>query len=206
MTTLIFSRVSTDRQDTESQKNALRAWSLKDGGVHEWVEEVVSGASPNRPVWHSICARIEAGEIHRLVVFSKDRLGRDFADRLKTLAMLQGAGVELVSLTEDTDTSSLEGLLMECMRAYVAASERRSIRQRTSAGIRARIASGRPWGGSIVDPEAKRGRRKLTDAQEIALVEQVQMGLSVATVAKKNGLPRSTVGDILRRRLVDNPK
>lgn len=206
MTTIIFARVSTERQDTESQKAALREWAKKDGGVHEWMEETVSGASTVRPVWRSICNRIEAGEVERLVVFSKDRLGRDFADRLRTLAMLQGAGVELVSLTEDTDTSSLEGLLMECMRAYVAASERRSIRQRTSAGIRASIARGRPWGGSKIDPSAKRGRRKLDDAAESSLCEMIRNGTRVSDAAKFWNIPRTTACCIYRRRsVVDNP-
>jgi DNA invertase Pin-like site-specific DNA recombinase len=102
--------------------------------------------------------------------------------------------------------TSLEGLLLEAVKAYVAASERRSIRQRTSAGIKAHIAAGRTWGGSKIDPSAKRGRRRLDDDQERAIAARAAGGESVTRIAASIGQPRTTVGAIVRRRIVDNSK
>ena len=190
MKTAIYMRCSTDHQDTESQRHALNEWVAKsDAEDLRWYDDTgVSGAAVKRPEWDRLMADARAGEVDRIVVFKKDRIGRDFANRLSITAELMGLGVKVVSLHEQIDTDSLEGLLMECVSAYVAASERRNIIDRTRAGIARVKGTGGKW-------DQSRAARRVFDHDEARRLHQ--QGVSRAELARRYGVSWPTIDRVI---------
>jgi DNA invertase Pin-like site-specific DNA recombinase len=98
-----------------------------------------------------------------LVVLKLDRLGRSLRKPIKTLENLKKRNIDLVSLTEDVNTSTPTGMLFFQLIAMLAEFEHNSIYERTKAGLGAARARGR-----------NSERPKLqTDAIKIAITKQL---------------------------------
>src|SRR6266436_6886851 len=116
----IYTRVSTDHgleQDFNSldaQHDAAQAyirsqahagWTLRsryaDGGY--------SGGSTDRPALQRLLADVKAGKIDVIVVDKVDRLTRSLADFAKLVELFDGHGVSFVSVTQQFNTTTLNG-------------------------------------------------------------------------------------------------
>ena len=178
---------------------------LVEAGVdaaHIYADVAESGAKDynGRDQWHILDRQLAQGDV--LVVGAIDRLGaalpRDHVGDLRPTAR----GVRLRSLADnevqwtkylDADPDSPEafmGNVLASMAAYVASSqERQNISWRTRAGLDAARAKGVELGRP----------RRLTGEQLIAIRQDVEEGMSVAAVARKYGVPRSTLRTTLGR-------
>src|SRR5437870_9351070 len=117
----IYTRVSTD-QGLEQDFNSLDAqydaaqayirsqahagWTLirtryDDGGY--------SGGSTERPALQRLLADVKAGKIDVIVVDKVDRLTRSLADFAKLVELFDGHGVSFVSVTQQFNTTTLNG-------------------------------------------------------------------------------------------------
>ena len=176
MSTTGYARVSTDDQDPAAQIDALRA-----AGCDPIFVEHASGATMQRPEWHTCNRGLGRGDT--LTVVRIDRLGRSLADLMSTLDDLAARGVHFRSLTEGIDTSTSLGTLFYQIAGAFAEYERALIRERTCAGIAAARAAGRQIGR----PPA------LTDEQR-ALARQLHAhGEGVAAIARLLNVSPSTV-------------
>lgn len=81
------------------------------------------------------------------------------------------------------------GNVLASMAAYVASQERQNISRRTRAGFDAAKAKGVELGRP----------RRLTGEQVVAIRQDVEEGMSVAAVARKCGVLRSTLRSTLGR-------
>ena len=81
------------------------------------------------------------------------------------------------------------GNILASMAAYVASQERQSISRRTRAGLDAARAKGKELGRP----------RRLTEEQLTAVRQDVADEMPVAAVARKYGVPRSTLRGALNR-------
>ena len=136
-----------------------------------------------------------------LVVAAIDRLGRRYLETMWAIYDLQRRGIRLRSLADsevqwtkylDADPDSPEafmGNVLASMAAYVASQERQNISRRTRAGLQA----AREKGVELGRP------RRLTNEQLIAIRQDVEEGMPVAAVARKYGVPRSTLRSTLGR-------
>ena len=136
-----------------------------------------------------------------LVVAAIDRLGRRYLETMWAIYDLQRRGIRLRSLADsevqwtkylDADPDSPEafmGNVLASMAAYVASQERQNISRRTRAGLDAARAKGVELGRP----------RRLTDGQLVAIRQDVEEGMPVAAVARKYGVPRSTLRSTLGR-------
>jgi DNA invertase Pin-like site-specific DNA recombinase len=98
-----------------------------------------------------------------LVVWKLDRLGRSLKMLIETPEKLKKRNINLVSLTEDVNTSTPTGMLFFQLIAMLAEFEHNSISERTKAGLKAARARGR-----------RGGRPKLqTDAIKIVITNQL---------------------------------
>lgn len=83
-----------------------------------------------------------------------DRLGRSLTDVLNTVNLLRGRGVQVRSISDGIDPSTLTDRLMVNMLARLAEDEREYelIVERVNAGIAAARANGTRFGRPLSDP------------------------------------------------------
>lgn len=138
-----YARVSTDDQNTETQ----RAW-LKEAGCEKiFVDDGLSGATMKRPALQRCLKVLQPGDV--LMVWKMDRLARSLRDLLRILDKLKAREVQFRSLTErEINTDTPGGAFMFQIIGALAEFEGRIIAERTRAGVAAArkrgVAFGRP--------------------------------------------------------------
>lgn len=183
----LYARVSTDDQQTlPQQMRALRKYARERGWtVAHQVEDIGSGASA-RPKREELLQAARRRELDCVIVWRLDRWGRSLKDLVTTLEELSELGVAFVSLTEALDLTTSTGRAMAGMIAVFAQFERELIRERITAGL----------------AEAKRkgvrvGRPRTSDDHADEVRRLFRTTKSKSAVAKRLGLPRTTVRRIL---------
>jgi DNA invertase Pin-like site-specific DNA recombinase len=179
-----YARVSTDDQNLDLQRDALRA-----AGCEKIYEDRISGAKAERPGLALALEVARAGDA--LIVWRLDRLGRSLHDLILLARKLEEAGVGLMSVQEKIDTSSSGGRLIFHMFGALAEFERNLVRERTRAGLTA--ARGRKGGRpKLLDP-AKRQLAVRLYAEKRHTIGEIcrMMGISKPTLynylAEANG-------------------
>ncbi len=150
---IAYVRVSTETQATEgvsleAQRNRIVAWCT----AHEYpepelfVDAGLSGSrADNRPeLSKALAAVIERRGV--LVVYSLSRLARSTKDTIQISERLEKAGCNLVSLSEDIDTTSAAGKMVFRMLAVLAEFERDLVSERTKAALAYKKAQGKRVG------------------------------------------------------------
>jgi DNA invertase Pin-like site-specific DNA recombinase len=165
-------RVSTDKQNTQRQHDALDPICVK------VFEEKISGKlkTDDRPALLAALSHIRDGDL--LTVQEVDRLGRNLLEGLITLNDLfqRGIGVKVlegIAAGEHTERSFLLDLALA-----LAEDRRRDISRKTINGLAAARASGRVGGRRPVVDDDKRA----------AILARRQRGESIRTIAAGVGV------------------
>jgi site-specific DNA recombinase len=194
-----YARVSTLKQAEEGfslgeQEQRLRTAIAERGWSYAgvFVDEGRSGRSvAKRPALLRMLEAAEAGEFSTLLIPSLDRLGRSTRDLYELLQRLELAGVTVLSLRGDVDTSSATGRLLTGVMAVVAQFESDLIGERVRSGRAGAARAGRPSGGprrfGFERQQGKRGEL-IPRAQEVVVAERIVRevgdGRSQAEVAR----------------------
>jgi site-specific DNA recombinase len=147
---VIYARVSTKDQvenfSLATQEKACREYCARNGfDVDEiFVEEGESAKTANRTQFQKALAycREKKGRVRWFVVYAASRFARSAHDHLATRAFLAGLGINLRSVTEVFDESS-QGKFMESIMAAVAQLDNDVRSERTAAGMKAAIQTGK---------------------------------------------------------------
>lgn len=181
MPAFLYSRTSTDRQETANQLHSMRQ-RYPDAEV---VEEIASGAKA-RPELDVLIAKLQGGDT--LVVWSLDRLGRRCGELVQLLEDLNRKGIVLVSLREGIDLGSLAGRFTAQIFAALAELERGLISTRTKAALAAKREAGQ-----------RLGRPQVIAPHVYAEVDRLATeGVRVMEISRRLGLPPSTVSKRIR--------
>lgn len=179
-----YMRVSTEKQDHGLQRDAL----LKYGVVAEDIfQDTISGSKVTREGRDALFKFLVPGDT--LVVWRLDRFSRSLRDMLEKLEMLTSRGIEIVSVTQNIDTRTPTGRAMIQMIGIFNELERETIRERVTAGIRAKRSA---------DPAMKWGKKPKVDYDEAEILQLLKNN-SVRGVARLTGVPKSTVQAIKDR-------
>jgi DNA invertase Pin-like site-specific DNA recombinase len=172
-----YVRVSTDDQNLDLQCDALRQ-----AGCEKIYEDRISGAKAARPGLTLALEIARAGDV--LMVWRLDRLGRSLHDLIVLAKSLEAAGIGLMSLQENIDTTTSGGRLVFHLFGALAEFERNLIRERTRAGLTAARARGRQG-----------GRPKMLDAEKRKLVLSLyhERKHSIAEICRLMGISKSTL-------------
>ena len=192
-TTVVYTRVSTDSQDTAAQERDLRHWLADRQAI--WFTDSVTGRTMNRPGWAQLCEMRRSREVSEIVVWRLDRLGRTASGLTKLFDELNAEGVNLVSLKDSLDLSTPAGRLMANVLASVAQYETEVRGERVKAGIAAARANGKKWGG-------RRPGVLYPDKLRAALTLHLE-GMSVVGIAGAVGMSRQWVHRMLKKAKIE---
>ncbi len=112
----IYCRVSTDRQEREGASLGTQLQSsqqLCEGKGFVQVAhytDVESGLNSEGPEYLKMLQSAQAGDFDALIVYRMDRLGRDTADYFTALRTLKRLNITVLSATEPTESTFVQGL------------------------------------------------------------------------------------------------
>ena len=193
MRVALYSRVSTDRQETENQVVQLREFAAKQGWtiVHEY-SDVASGGKADRDGLKQMFADASKRQFDLVLFWALDRLSREgVMATLQYLQRLESYGVGFRSYTEQFFDSC--GIFKDCVisiMATLARQERIKRSERTKAGLAIARNRGKRLG---------RPRKVVSNGQVIALR---QGGASLRAIGKLTGISYGTVARLCRAKNV----
>ena len=152
-----YTRVSTTMQidgySLDAQKSRMKAYAEFNDYeiVHEYEDAGKSGKSiEGRIQFNQMLEDIKAGKdgVFYVLVFKLSRFGRNAADVLSTLQVMQDFGVNLICVEDGIDSSKDAGKLMISVLSAVAEIERENIRVQTMEGRIQKAREGK-WNGGF---------------------------------------------------------
>ena len=180
-----YARVSTIEQSLSLQYDALRQ-----AGCEKIFDDVISAVDQERAGLNQAFEYLREGDI--LIIWKLDRLGRSLKHLVELINQLNQMKVELCSLQENIDTTSVSGRLIFHVFAAIAEFERDLIRQRANAGLKASRAMGRLGGRpSAITPEKLAIAKSMLGKGEMNFQEIYQsLGVSRATLYRHLALDK----------------
>jgi DNA invertase Pin-like site-specific DNA recombinase len=177
-----YLRVSTILQNTERQ--------LLDVPCDRTYEDKASGKDTNREQFQLMMSNLRSGDV--VNVHSLDRVGRNTKDILNLVETIKEIGATIKfhkeNLTFDGTSSDLYSDLLLTILSGFAQFERNIILERQREGIAIAKAKGKYKGA----------KRKLTDEQLDALKVDFDEGIAKTEIAKKYGITRSYVYQLVK--------
>ena len=177
----IYTHVSTamqiDGYSLEAQKTKMKAFcdynEYEIAGEYE--DAGKSGKSiEGRIAFNQMMDDIKSGkdEVSYVLVFKLSRFGRNAADVLATLQVMQDFGVNLICVEDGIDSSKDAGKLMISVLSAVAEIERENIRVQTMEGRMQKAREGKwnggfaPYGYALIAAQAKKYEKVNRDKKE----------------------------------------
>jgi DNA invertase Pin-like site-specific DNA recombinase len=188
MKTIIYSRVSTDKQSCDSQMAELRDYAQRKGWIiSQEITDTISGSKFERQGLDELMTMIRAGKVAHVLCFKLDRLGRSLRQLAQTIHEFTSNGVALVIPSQgiDTSTDSAASKLQLNVLMAIAEFERSMISERVCAGLRAAKARG-----------VRLGKKPLDIAVRLKVSEILAKGKGTRETDRLLKMPVSTVQDI----------
>ena len=200
-----YIRVSTEQQanegvSLEAQKAKIAAWCVTNGYelVNVFVDAGISGKSMDkRPGLQDAMKSLKKGMA--LVSYSLSRLARSTKDALSIGETVAKRKADIVSLSEQIDTTTAAGKMMFQMLAVLAEFERKLVAERTTNALQHKKATNQKY--TNITPygfEAIEGRLAQVQA-EAAVVAEIQAARaggntlqSIADSLNGRGIPTKT--------------
>ena len=187
MSQILYTRVSSQSQSSEAQRQAMSQGVSFD---KEFTDEGISGAvvASNRPGFSALLSYVREGDtVH---VYAVDRLGRDAIDVQTTIKALLAKGVQ-VNVRGLGLIGKGVGELIVAVLAQVAEMERERICERTANG-RAVAKAALAATGKTHRGKASLGRPAVADAGAVR-AWRVENKASISATAKHFNLSDATV-------------
>ena len=152
----IYVRVSTEMQvdgfSLDAQRNTLKRYAEREGMIVVDVYEDAgkSGKSiEGRPSFKKLLDDIKNGlEIDYILVYKLSRFGRNAADILNSIELIQSYDINLIATEEGIDSSQTSGKLLISVLSAVSEIERENILEQTMNGRREKARQG-GWNGGF---------------------------------------------------------
>jgi site-specific DNA recombinase len=176
-TAAIYARVSTEKQEKEetieSQMDALRSAARERGyelpSEYVFADEGLSGAHLDRPGLERLRDLAAEGAFDVILIYSPDRLARQYAYQVVVCEELKRAGCEVVFLNHAFGQTPEEQMLLQVQGVF-AEYERALIKERTRRGRIFAARQGRvSWGTA---PYGYRYVRKTDTTPQSVVIEE----------------------------------
>ena len=175
----LYTRVSTTMQiygySLDAQKTKMKAFC--DYNEYEIAGEYEDAGKSGKSIegrvsFNQMMEDIKSGKdgVSYVLVFKLSRFGRNVADVLATLQVMQDFGVNLICVEDGIDSSKDAGKLMISVLSAVAEIERENIRVQTMEGRMQKAREGKwnggfaPYGYSLID-----GKLEVNEEEAVAI-------------------------------------
>ena len=187
MKTIIYSRVSTDKQSCDSQLSELREYAVRKGWVAQEITDTISGSKTSRQGLDELMKLVRSNKVAHVLAFRLDRLGRSTQHLAQLFGEFHDHGVAVIVPGQgiDTSTDNPTAALQRHMLMAFAQFERDLIRERVNAGLRAAKARG-----------VRLGRKPLDQVVKLKIAEALHRGHGTSETARLLNMPKSTVQDV----------
>ena len=194
----LYTRVSTamqvDGYSLDAQRDKLRKYAQYEDMLiaGEYSDEGFSGKNiQGRPEFQRMLIDIQErkDEVSYVLVFKLSRFGRNAADVLSSLQLMQDFGVNLICVEDGIDSSKDSGKLMISVLSAVAEIERENIRAQTMAGREQKAREGK-WNGGFAPYGYKLENGELKIAEDEADVIRAIYDQYLHTNAGVNGVAK----------------
>lgn len=200
---VIFARVSsTDgRQDTERQVKEMKKYAdVKGFMIVRVFEEEISGAtSPeDRPVLQECLQFCRNKKVNAIFISELSRLSRKMFDAFALLKQLADEKINVfckepnITLLDESGNVDPNTMLLIATSSYFAELERQFIQKRLQSGR----ASYKEKGGKFGRPEGSSKAKEKYDEEYREVIELLEKGVSIRTIAKLCHKSPSTVNHI----------
>ena len=188
----IYARVSTDKQTTQNQIDALREVAERCGYqiTQIFSEDGISGSKgrEGRPALDQLMKSANQRKFDMVMCWSIDRLGRSLQNLVEILNELQAMRIDLFFLQQGMDTSTPSGRMIFSVFGAIGEFERNLIRERVIAGQRRAVANG-----------VKIGRpSKMNDGMRSAIQLLREKGMGIKQISKQLQIGIGTVYSVLQ--------
>jgi putative DNA-invertase from lambdoid prophage Rac len=181
--TFAYARVSTIQQEVANQIKEIEAAGFVIE-KHRIITEKISGSLPiaRRKGFARLLDKMEKGDV--LVVTKMDRLGRNAIDVSTTVAKLEKIGIKIHCLAlGGVDLTSSAGKMTMGVINHVAQFERDLLIERTQSGLARAKSNGKALGRPKI----------LSSLQKDQIVQQLQIGSTVTSIARNFKVSRQTI-------------
>lgn len=189
----VYYRVSTIKQDFESQRNAISQWLLIHPPQKTYVFEDhgISGAHVNRPQFNLMMKFVRERKVDLILTYSLDRISRSSNDTINFFQIIDNFRVEFVCLNNAlfTTVDNPFKWTMRALMSDLAQVERINIVGRIVNGIAAARSRGVHFGPPI----------KLTEKKRAEILKLRKLGMTYRQISAIVGLSIGTVQKALRK-------
>ena len=113
-----------------------------------YIDDGYSARTLNRPALQKLLNDILEGKVTHLIIWKLDRLSRNFLDTILLIEDLNRLNVEVVSVVENLDTTSIIGKMILAILSGFSQKEIEDLSRRVKIGLHARIRKGLWRGGT----------------------------------------------------------
>lgn len=223
----IYARQSLDVKDSlsiETQIEFCKKHCLEIEEPLVYKDKGFSGKNTKRPAFQQMLNDIKDGKISRVIIYKLDRLSRSILDFSEIWRIFEQEKVNLLSATQNFDTSTPMGKAMLFIVMVFAEMERETIAERVKDNYYSRVKDGR-WPGGPAPYGLSNGRLKdkfgrnvptLVENQDIIIMREIferyaftEISLGkLAEDLNKRGIPcmrSKTWGSVSLAKLMRNP-
>ena len=209
---VIYLRVSTtnqlDNTSIEHQREKINLYcKFHDIEiVKEFKDEAQSGKNKDREQYKEMINFVldKNNEINAIMCYKSDRIHRKLRNLIDMIEDLQERKIEFISITEQFDTSTPQGMLFLQMLGSFAEFERKIIAERTRSG---RISNAKnelhPGGKVPYGYELKDGKLTIVKEQADTIKKIFNMrskGNKLIEISKDTGMSKQRISKILKNK------
>jgi DNA invertase Pin-like site-specific DNA recombinase len=184
-----YARVSSLTQDLDLQISEIKKFAEHRGDrIIRIYTDKSSGKDLKRDGFQDMINLVDKNTlgIQAIIITRIDRIGRNLHDLMKIIDYLESKHVQLVSIYDNIDTTTAQGLLFFQTAAAFAEYERKIISERTEAGRKEAYVNGVKFG---------RPKKKI-NIEEVK--KEIAMGVTKSAICRKYGIKRATLYNKLK--------
>jgi len=184
MLVVSYARVSTKEQDISLQRKEIsKHCEYKNLRILRSFEDIgKSGKNMDRPAFIQLMELIKANpEIKAVIIWKLDRIGRSVKDLITIIETLKSLNIDLISITDNIDTTTTSGRLLFHITSAFAEYEREILSERSKLGREKALEQ-----GTICN------RPKIILDKEFVM-KLYNMGVPKTTIALKIGVSEGTI-------------